>query len=54
MIQLREYQTDLIEGIRTEIKNGNNRILTVSPTGSGKTIMFTYIAKNAKIKSQLP
>lgn len=50
MINLRDYQNELIQEIRNDIRQEKSRILTVSPTGTGKTIMFTYIAKNAAAK----
>lgn len=46
MIELRPYQKQIVESLRQSVKNGNNRILMVSPTGSGKTILFTYMASN--------
>ena len=43
MIQLREYQQKLIDDLRLSIINKNKRIILCSPTGSGKTIMFSYM-----------
>lgn len=52
MVQLRDYQERAIEGVRDSFRQGNKRTLLVSPTGSGKTLMFSYIsagmAKNDK------
>lgn len=49
MIQLREYQHQLITGLRTAIKNNHKKIVLCAPTGAGKTIMFTYmIAEHLK------
>ena len=46
MIQLRPYQQKLINSLRRSIKSGNKNIILCAPTGSGKTICFTYMAKN--------
>ena len=48
MIQLRPYQEQLIDGIRAQIRAGCRSILAVSPTGSGKTVMFSYITSRSK------
>ena len=42
-IELRAYQEEIINKLRLSIKNGNKRIVLCSPTGSGKTIMFTFM-----------
>lgn len=51
-MQLRDYQEMAIESVRDSYRAGNRRTLLVSPTGSGKTLMFSYIAagvaKNGK------
>lgn len=43
-MQLRDYQERAIEGVRESFRQGNRRVLLVSPTGSGKTVVFSYIA----------
>ena len=40
---LRDYQTDIIAGVRREIARGNNRPVVVAPTGAGKTHIATAI-----------
>ena len=45
MIELRKYQKNIINSLRDSLRNGNKRLVLCAPTGSGKTIMFTYIAK---------
>ena len=45
MIELRPYQYECIEAIETAEKEGTNRQLVALPTGTGKTIIFTTIAK---------
>lgn len=46
-IVLRDYQHALIHGGRVAVYNGYRRVLTVAPTGSGKTVIFSFIARNA-------
>jgi superfamily II DNA or RNA helicase len=43
MIQLREYQQKIIDSLRVSIRNGNKRLILCAPTGSGKTIMFSFM-----------
>lgn len=45
MISLYQYQTKLITQIRESMANGKRRILCQSPTGSGKTVIFSHIVK---------
>ena len=45
MIELRPYQHECIEAIESAEKNGTNRQLVALPTGTGKTIIFTTVAK---------
>lgn len=40
---LRPYQNQLANDIRAAFGSGSNRPLAVSPTGSGKTVLFSYI-----------
>ena len=51
-MQLRDYQEMAIEAVRDSFRAGNRRTLLVSPTGSGKTVIFSYVAagvaKNGK------
>jgi len=46
-MQLRPYQQDLFNRIRAEINQGIRNPVVVSPTGSGKTATFSYIAHRA-------
>lgn len=48
MIQLRPYQGDLIERVRDAIRRKVRNILAVAPTGSGKTVMASTIAKGCE------
>lgn len=45
--QLRDYQKKIISDTRNALKHGYRSPLIVSPTGSGKTIIFIYIAVNS-------
>jgi superfamily II DNA or RNA helicase len=45
MIALYKYQIDTINQVRHEIKKGHKRIVLCSPTGSGKTVMFSYMVQ---------
>jgi DNA repair protein RadD len=47
MIQYRPYQRDLRDALRASFAAGNRRVLAVSPTGSGKTVLFALTAKAA-------
>ena len=42
---LRPYQTDLINSLRQSIRDGHKRIMLCAPTGSGKTVMFSYMVQ---------
>jgi superfamily II DNA or RNA helicase len=50
VIHLRDYQGDCINGIRNSYRAGRRSPLLVSPTGSGKTVMFAYIANGTSRK----
>ena len=49
MITLRPYQQQCIERLRVSLRS-HRRTLLVSPTGSGKTVMFSYMAQAASSK----
>lgn len=44
---LRPYQLDAIERIRQKIREGQKKVLVVSPTASGKTVTFSEILARA-------
>lgn len=48
MIKLRPYQDRMIDAVRDSYRNGHQRVLMVSPTGSGKTVVFCYVAQKAR------
>ncbi len=41
----RPYQREMIESVRTEYQAGGRRLLVVSPTGSGKTVMGSHLIR---------
>ena len=43
-MKLRDYQERAINEVRDSFRMGNRRVLLVSPTGSGKTLMFSWIS----------
>jgi superfamily II DNA or RNA helicase len=47
MIQLRKYQNESISALRKNIIVGIKKMILCAPTGSGKTIMFTYMVSRA-------
>lgn len=49
-MNLRDYQIDAIQKVATEFQSGKRRVLLVSPTGSGKTVMFAHIIQRAVAK----
>ena len=50
MIQLRSYQQDAVDAIRASYRSGHRAPLYVAPTGSGKTITFSFIAQGSQAK----
>lgn len=47
MITLRDYQQQGVAEIRAEFRKPNvNSVLYVAPTGAGKTVLFSYVAKS--------
>ncbi len=51
-MKLRQYQIDAIAGVRGEFYAGKRRVILVSPTGSGKSLVFATIAKNIVSKEK--
>lgn len=51
MIQLRDYQQNFIDNIKSSMRK-NKHILCQLPCGGGKTICFSYIAQNALRKNR--
>lgn len=44
MIQLRDYQVEVIDQVRNAYRAGNSSVLMQQPTGAGKTVTFSWIA----------
>ena len=44
-MKLRNYQEDLIEKLRTSLLKKNKKMILCAPTGSGKTVMFSFMVK---------
>jgi len=47
MVELREYQSGLIEKTRNSILDGNKKVILVLPTGGGKTYIMAEIARRS-------
>jgi DNA repair protein RadD len=50
-MKLRDYQERDVERLRSAMK-ATRRVLYVAPTGSGKTVLFAYIAQGAAAKGR--
>lgn len=51
-MNLRDYQQRAVDDIREAFRAGHKRVLYTAPTGSGKTVMFTYIARHAAARGK--
>jgi len=47
MVELRNYQEQYISELQNSFKRKNKRVILCSPTGSGKTVMFSWMVKKA-------
>ena len=50
MFNLRPYQQAAVDAVRDSFRSGRKRPLLVAPTGSGKTVIFSYITASAAAK----
>ena len=50
MFALRPYQSAAVDQVRESFRSGRRRPLLVAPTGSGKTVIFSYVTANAAAK----
>ena len=50
MFELRDYQKELIDGVKNSMADGNKRILVQSAAGSGKSVTMAEIARSATFK----
>ena len=51
-MNLRPYQEKAISDLKIAVRNGSKAPLLVMPTGSGKTVVFSQIAKNCLSKEK--
>lgn len=51
-MELRPYQVDCVNQLRDGYRQGFRRQLLTSPTGSGKTVLFSFITKSSAAKGQ--
>jgi superfamily II DNA or RNA helicase len=49
---LRDYQEQYILDIQKSFQKGNKKVILCAPTGAGKTVMFSYMCKNAFEKNK--
>jgi ATP-dependent helicase IRC3 len=47
-LQLRPYQAEAIEAVLTARRSGTRRMVVCLPTGAGKTVIFSHLARIAK------
>jgi len=50
VFDLRHYQQAAVDGVRDSFRAGRRRPLLVAPTGSGKTVIFSYVTASAAAK----
>ena len=50
MLQLRNYQKECLQTLALKFKEKKNRLLVSMPTGSGKTIIFSHMARRISSK----
>jgi len=50
VFDLRPYQQAAVDAVRDSFRSGRKRPLLVAPTGSGKTVIFSYITASAAAK----
>jgi len=50
VFDLRPYQQAAVDGVRDSFRSGRRRPLLVAPTGSGKTVIFSFVTASAAAK----
>ncbi len=48
MIELRPYQSEMVEAARSAFAEGTMKLLLTAPTGAGKTVMFSHMVRGAQ------
>ena len=49
-MELRKYQEEAVDAVEKEWQQGRQHTLLVIPTGGGKTIIFSEIARRESVK----
>src|SRR3954462_6724935 len=49
-LELRDYQLEAVERLRTGIREGHRAQVLAAPTGSGKTVIATHLMREAGAK----
>ena len=51
-LQLRTYQSEIISKVYQSMMTGHKRPLVVAPCGSGKTVLFAWMARQTQLKKR--
>lgn len=51
-VTLRDYQEDFVHEVRVVYRSGVKAVILIAATGAGKTVVFSYIARNAAQKGK--
>jgi superfamily II DNA or RNA helicase len=51
---LRDYQHKALDRLRLSFTKGNKKVVLCAPTGSGKTVMSSYMCRSAAQKGNIP
>lgn len=52
MIELYNYQGEITKGVRSKWAGAVRRLIVQSPTGSGKTVIFSWIAQQTSLRNK--
>jgi ATP-dependent helicase IRC3 len=53
MTDLRPYQTDCLQSVKTAYRDGLRRVLVSLPTGTGKTMVFASFPEFFKMQKRM-